>query len=948
MIQVYLGVVLVTLIVSGTAIFYMMGRDQTQEQRLLLFMLLLGFVHNLGLYLELNAGSVEGIMGATMVEYVGSAFYSIAFLMFAALHCNRKVRKEIIWGFYALSIMVIVAVWTNPFTNLYYSEFRGVEKPFFHVVVKYGPLQKLFLVAIIVPYAVAIYRLVYECKREEEVHRKRVLTGIGGMSFVPVISMFLYMIFGILPYDVTPIIMAWVVMASIFLLYKSNTFDVNRLASTRVLDIMDDGVITLDAERHILFANAAAKTIFPGLQTAKESTTISEIDDFPAEVMEGMGKNEFEKDGCLYEIHLNVVRDHYDAVRGYAILVVDETEMYGFFDELVSMKEKADNASKAKSEFLSSLSFEIRTPMNSIIGLCDMIMHEAKEPRDIELAKDLMTSSTGLMTIINNILDISKIETGRMELKEAQYRTDALMNDVNAMLKYMASEKGLSLAIETQPDMPRSFEGDVGKIRQVLINMVSNAIRYTDEGYVKLSLTYNAISDLRGELIFTISDSGTAVKEEEIPVFFENLGTDVIDKDGIDESTGLGLVIVKNDLELLGGTIFISIGDNGGVVTKITIPQRKAALEEEEAAMLGGSGKAKEDFVCPATRILIVDDNRINLKVAVGLMARYQMKIDEATSGKEAIEMVKETPYRIIFMDYMMPEMDGVETAKRIRKECGENGKNAIMVALSANAVKGAEEMFMENGFKEFLPKPVDKLRLHELLKTYIPEEEIHYVEAAEEDLSQVSKDDLSKLWMADVDVEDALRRKRHDVPDYLELLELFYTDGLEKVMLIREYAESQNYHDYEIEVHALKSAAANLGANSLSIEAKTHELATHDGEFEFVKEKYEVLLQHYEDVLSEVERVLRSYGKLVTQEEPSGVRPAITEEEVIRYVEDAVTFLEDFKPKDAMASVEALLGYDLEVETRKVLQSIKTKLKLYDDDAAEELLHELLDVLKI
>jgi len=948
MVHLYLVIVLVTLIVSGTAIFYLMGKEKSQEQRLLVFMLLLGFVHNLGLYLELTSNTVEGVMGATMVEYVGSTFYSIAFLMFVSLHCNRKLRKEVIWGCYALGLIVIASVWTDPITHLYYTNFEGVNEPSFHVVVSYGPLQYLFLVVIIVPYLIAIYKLLNEYHREQEVHRRSVLRGVGLMSLVPVISMFLYMIFGILPYDITPIIAVWVVMMSIFLLYRSNTFDVNRLASRRVLDIMDDGVITLDAENHILFANEAAKFIFPDLQKATDKTVISDISDFPIDVMDGTGKNEYEADGNLYEIHLNVVRDRYEAVRGYAILIVDQTEMYGFFDELVSMKDVADKASKAKSEFLSSLSFEIRTPMNSIIGLCDMIMHEAKEPRMNELARDLMTSSAGLMTIISNILDISKIEAGRMELKEVEYRVDALMNDINGMLKYIAADKGLTLAIESQEEMPKHFVGDVSKIRQVLVNMLSNAIRYTDEGYVKLTLVYNPISDVRGELVFTITDSGTAVKEEEIPVFFENLGTDVIDKDAIDEGTGLGLVIVKNDLDLLGGNIYVSIGENGGVVTKITIPQRKAELDEEEMALLGGSGKAMEEFICPTTKILIVDDNKINLKVAVGLMARYQMMIDEATSGKQAIEMVKENAYSIIFMDHMMPEMDGVEAMKRIREECGENGKNAIMVALTANAIKGAEEMFMENGFQEFLPKPIDKMKLHELLKTYVPSQDIHYVEAPIEEITEVSKEQMQKLWMAGVDVEDALRRKRQNVEDYLEVLELFYTDGLEKVMLIREYAESQDYHDYEIEVHALKSASANIGANNLSIEAKTHELATHDGEVDFVKDRYEALLKHYEEILSEVERVLGAFGKLGKPEETDIMRPDISEKEVIRRVEEILGLLEDFKPKDATAKVRELLLYNLEAETRKVLQSIKTKLKLYDDDAAEELLHELLDVLKL
>jgi HPt (histidine-containing phosphotransfer) domain-containing protein len=254
--------------------------------------------------------------------------------------------------------------------------------------------------------------------------------------------------------------------------------------------------------------------------------------------------------------------------------------------------------------------------------------------------------------------------------------------------------------------------------------------------------------------------------------------------------------------------------------------------------------------------------------------------------------------------------------------------------------------MFLQNGFEAFLAKPIDKIRLHELFKQYIPEE-LRIPTGPEEEEVTVAQEDLDKLAMNGVDVKDGLNRRRQSVNGYLELLELFYTDGLEKVMTIREYAEAKDYKNYEIEVHALKSAAANLGAGGLSDEAKEHEFAAKDGKNQFVDENYEVILRHYEDILSEVERVLALYGRVGKPEEDED-RPIITEQEVLNRVEEMLSLMEDFKPKDAAMKLEDLLRYSISPETRKVLMAIKTKLRLYDDDAAEQMLRELLEVLDL
>ncbi|MCR4955100.1 MAG: response regulator [Lachnospiraceae bacterium] len=349
-------------------------------------------------------------------------------------------------------------------------------------------------------------------------------------------------------------------------------------------------------------------------------------------------------------------------------------------------------------------------------------------------------------------------------------------------------------------------------------------------------------------------------------------------------------------------------------------------------------------FICPNSRLLLVDDNRINLKVAQGLLAKYKANVDEAFSGQESIEKVKDNKYDIIFMDHMMPVMDGLEATRKIRQQCGENGQVPI-IALTANVMKESEEMFLENGFDAFLAKPIDKVELFQILDAYVKEEDKIPVEDVEEN-TLVSKEDLEKLSMKGVDVICGLNLRKQGVDGYLELLELFYTDGLEKVMLIRNLAEVGDYTNYEIQVHGLKSAAANIGAMELSGKAKEHEMAAKDGNYLLIKDDYDTLLKMYDFILSEIEGVLTTYGKLGDAGDKEENLSAIDDKELVKQVEKILELLEDFKPKDAAKSLDELLKFHIASETKNVLHAIRAKLKLYDDDAAEDMLRELLEVL--
>lgn len=939
---------LITLWVAAATLYHLVKAETSKEQKLMMILLLLGIVHNIGVFIEVNSQTLEGALNANMVEYVGSTFYPLAFLMFTSLHCNRKVPDWFTRLLLILDLAVILAVWTNDDTHLYYKTVTAVTDSRFHMEVEYGPLHNLYYLCIFIPICYAMTIVVAEIKAEEEIHRRRVLMTISSLSMLPVLSMLLYCLLPQITFDITPILAIWVVIISIFLLSQTQSFDINRLVARKVLEVMDDGVITLDSKMRILSVNESAVTIFPDLKDATPGTSIEEIKDFPMEIVLASGKNEFQLNGKYYEGHLNVVRDSYDVVRGYVVLIFDETEMYQFLGEIMKMKEEADEASKSKSDFLANMSHEIRTPMNAIIGLSELVIEESMGRKVYDFALDIKRAANSLLTIVNNILDISKIEAGKMDLKEQEYSVESMIQDIHGIMRIAAAEHGLAMRCNINEKMPYLLYGDDGKIRQIIINLLNNAIKFTRKGQVSLTVEYELLDDESILMLLTVEDTGIGIKEEDMDKIFENFQQVDTKKNRQVEGTGLGLAIVKSLSELMGGTVQVESVYGQGTKFQISLPQKVAdftTIADSALVRPENTEEAISMFKCPNSRLLIVDDNRINLKVAVGLIESYGAKVDEAKSGPEAIEMVKEKQYDMIFMDHMMPEMDGVEAVNIIRTQCGENGQKPAIVALTANVIKGTREMFLENGFQDFLPKPIYKDQLHKIMAKYIPEEDKIPDETAaiEENFTE---EDVQQLAMEGVDVRAGLSLRKEGVKSYLELLELFYTDGLEKVVFLGQLADAEDYKNYEIEVHALKSAAANIGAMELSSMAKANEEAARDGNEEFVQNNYETLLEEYDMVLGEIERVLRQHGRLEDQENEDENLPQLPESALIGRVEEILACLEDFRPKDAAQKVEELLEYRVGKETRKVLQNVRTKLKLYDDDAAEELLHELLDVL--
>lgn len=534
-----------------------------------------------------------------------------------------------------------------------------------------------------------------------------------------------------------------------------------------------------------------------------------------------------------------------------------------------------------------------------------------------------------------------------MELVMTKYHVKALVNEVLNMLDIVASQHGLRMQSEFDMSIPCRYMGDEGRIKQILINILNNALKFTKEGYVKISVSGEPgdVEDMEC-LIFRVEDTGCGIREEDMEGIFENFRQVDSKRNRSVEGTGLGLSITKRLIELMQGTIEVESVYGEGTVFTVKIPQKivdgRLLSEVPEEAIK--SDEKIEPFVAEGIKILLVDDNVINRRVAGILLQSYGMEIDEADSGQAAIDLVRGKRYDIIFMDHMMPQMDGIEAVQIIRTECGENGTSPIIIALTANAMGGVREVFLNSGFQAFLTKPLDRRRLHETLLEWIPEERRSASETWVRPEQPENKRYVAfkDICIEGIDTDEVAGRYSGSIEEYQELLDLYCLDGKRKLTLLRELWEKGDYKTYGIEVHALKSASANVGAMKLSKSAREQERAVDRGDKTFVDSHVEYLLAEYEEQIGHIREFLDGNGETAETE-----RNEIGKEELIRQMEQALENLENFRAKQCAGKVEDILRCRIPESVESKLTEIREQLRLYEDDAAEQMLRKLIEQTK-
>ena len=927
-----------------TAMILLLNGDGAREQKLLIFIMCGSLVQNVGYLLELAAPTVEAAITAVTMENVGSAFVPLCYCWFTYTYCYARPPEKLLRALGIINFFVLPTVFFN-WNGLFYKDFQWLSTAdgFHYVSITYGPLYALFMVTrIIIPYVLSIHTLIRALRLRSSQQVNRQYWAILVISSLPIWVLILYVCKLTAVFDFTPATLAISMSMVAIVVWSRRNYDFRHLAAEKVLESLGDGVIALDDHDRLVSYNRAAARIFTSLPEHKPGENVRAVEDFREEMLNEKIPWSFSINGQNYECHSKQIIDENGRRQGCVILVLDMTDIKAYINEIKRVRRQAEKANIAKSEFLANMSHEIRTPMNAIIGMNDIIMEECQDPSICSYAKDVQSAAKNLLAIINDILDLSKVEAGKMELVPTEYYLKSIVGEVVGMMDMAASKRGLIMKYECDETIPCCYYGDDGRIKQVLINILNNAIKFTKEGYVRAYVTGRPGEREDEEILtFRVEDTGCGIREEDLGKIFEDFRQVDAKRNRSVEGTGLGLAIVKHLVELMGGVINVESVYGEGTAVTVTIPQK--IVDRRSIAEVPEIPRSEldpvETFTAPGVKVLIVDDNAVNRKVARSFLKSYAFELDEAESGPKAIELVRQKRYDIIFMDHMMPMMDGIEAAEIIRRDCGENGSSAIIIALTANAMEGMRQRFLDKGFQDFIAKPLDRKELRQLLIRWVPEKRRQAGEIEEEG-KPLSPE---AFQIEGIDMNVAMHYYSGDEAGFAELLELYYIDGLRKIKLLPGLAGS-NLSDYQTEVHALKSASANIGAVSLSEMARAQENAAARNDRWSISQQLPLLLAAYGNLLEQIGWVLEQRRREEPQEEKL---PALPLRELTEKVGKALEELENFRSRECAAIVADILRHELPQDRLDSLREIQGQLKLYEDDNAEMLLDQLLSSLK-
>jgi CheY-like chemotaxis protein len=620
-------------------------------------------------------------------------------------------------------------------------------------------------------------------------------------------------------------------------------------------------------------------------------------------------------------------------------------------------KARSDEESFSKSSFLARMSHEMRTPLNAIVGFSEMEMRNDLPQNTRDRLEKIHNAGSNLLGIINDILDISKIESGNFELAVAKYSISSLINDAVQFNIMRIGSKPVAFDMSLDKATPSVLYGDEMRVKQILSNLLSNAFKYTKEGRVSFKLEWKREGRQGSNvlLIFTVSDTGIGIAKENIDkLFLEYYRADNRGNRNV-EGTGLGLSITKNLAEMMGGTITVRSEYGKGSTFTATVKQAVADWKPADFSSKGYHGektdvKPRSLFSVPGYRVLIVDDIATNLSVASGLLSPFQMEITTCLSGREAVELARKREFDMIFIDHMMPEMDGIETAKIIRGISWWYYK-VPFIALTANAMTGIREMFLENGFDDYLSKPIEVIKLHEIMERWIPPEARADIAAVSPPVSAVSPVPADSsappaysdaLRIEGVDVELGLKRIGGSMKDYLEVLEIYCRD-VESSLHVLENIPWEDINNYTIRVHALKSASANIGAVALSNEAAFLEEAAKKGDLQAIWEKTDIFRERLAGLIYGIRAALSLVNGAGKGAEETGDTPG---------AHDAPAAEDLLRLKRALASrnigavdatLDGLSAMPLSDNVKNMLSRISNHILLADFDEAEDIVNALL-----
>lgn len=717
---------------------------------------------------------------------------------------------------------------------------------------------------------------------------------------------------------------------------KYGLFDPVKNAKNYIIDNLKEAVIVTDADHRFLFLNSMADKIITSINKEQGYSTDDKIYAF----IQG-SQDFFDWKDRHYQVEETVLKDN-ELIQGYMMTIVDVTKIIEQNHLMKRLVLQTEDANRAKTNFVSNMSHEIRTPMNSIVGITEILLRSRHSPKEQEYLLNIQSSGRVLLTIINDVLDCSKMEAGKMQLFDEPYDTCSLFHDLRISMENRIGHSGLELIYDIDQDIPCKLKGDMGRIRQVIINLVNNAIKYTEKGSVRFSVHVRQKNTDKVMLYYEVADTGIGIRKEDQKILFDAFQRVEMDRNRYVEGTGLGLTISQNLVNMMGGVIEVESEYGKGSRFFFTIEQtiidptpvsavnyngQKDNVTEKEAECL---------FIAPEAHILLVDDNELNLVVAKELLKPLRMQIDTAENGLQAVKMVRGSQYDLVLMDHMMPVMDGIEAAKAIRALPEDKYQKLPIIALTANAMVDARKEFLNAGMNGFVAKPIDFARICNQLKLWLPKDLVRDV--PKEEAKKLLADDLSDREIQPEDpqmgfsFEEGVKHCGSKAA-LMKTIRIFYRTIDSKANKIEQCLKEGLISDYVIEVHALKSSALLIGAVPLSEAAKELEDYGKQGKTEVLEEKTPDVLTMYRDL----KNILRPYA-----EKEEDAKKEFSDGEWITALQQIHQCIEQFD----LDGVDQIMEQLEEYQVPECIRESMDQLRVYVADVSMEEIMELTDTM--
>ncbi len=912
----------------------------------LLLSCICSLTNNIGYLLELQSKNEDAFIAALKFSYLGRIWYVFFLFMFVAELVSVKIPEFCRKALMIIHAVIYISVFTLEHHQYYYTyrEFLtdGLFPKFHHgdgILYHVNTLMVIFYAVIGMIMLIRAYRI----------HRK---TKVGRRILAVIISascqglFFMIQIIGIpgltTYYDISMIGYFLGTIIMFIAIYSFDLLDTGDVAKDYIIDRVSEGIIATDNNGIVQYYNEPALSILPGIagrfgadkkeNSAAQTIVLNTINSAVSSDSDIRIKE---------KIYRPEVRELiYKGERlGNVYTLVDETDHFKYMEELKEQREIAESANKAKSRFLANMSHEIRTPINAVLGMDEMILRESGEKPIRGYAANIMSAGRTLLSLINDILDLSKVEEGKMEIIPVQYELSSLLNDLVNMIRDRAEKKGLEFKLEVDPHIPHMLIGDEIRVRQCVMNILTNAVKYTEKGFVFLHVGFDKAGEDKIKLKFSVKDSGIGMKQEDMDKLFSPYSRIEESRNRNIEGTGLGMSITLHLLELMGTKLEVESEYGKGSVFSFAVEQViSSSLEIGNFAEKISEYKSEdytytELFRAPEGKILVVDDTEMNLTVIMSLLKKTKIGIDTAMSGKEALQLASKNKYDIVFIDHMMSEMDGIETLHKMR-ESGLNTETPA-VALTANAVSGAREMYLEAGFTNYLSKPIDSAKLEMMIKEMLPEDKIEKVSVIETDSltgdsvpESIETEELP-AWLKEIPELDVFSGIKYcgSASGYLSVLTVYHETYPVKSAEIKEFFEKKDVENYTVKVHALKSSSRIIGADEISALSAKLEEAGKMKNIDFINEYTGTLLSMY-DALDE---------KLAPFDKKDDSLPLIDKKQLLEAYQTIYEIARcmDFSLMDNILT--DLQKYSFEPEDEKIISDIKMKFnELEWDDISE------------